>query len=175
MIQNGKIIAPNTLRFERLLPGPVEQVWEYLTDSEKRGKWLAKGDMELFAGGKVTLHFFHASLSPVQDSPPEKYKDYACGDTFTGTVLECKPPYLLTFTWSDHSEVTFELSPKGNQVLLHLTHKKLASDTETRISIASGWHTHLDIFSDFLNGKIPKGFWEVHTLMEEVYTKLLNE
>ena len=28
---------------ECLLPGPIERVWDYLTDSTKRGKWFAFG------------------------------------------------------------------------------------------------------------------------------------
>lgn len=28
--------APATVRIERVLPGPVERVWAYLTESEKR-------------------------------------------------------------------------------------------------------------------------------------------
>ena len=34
----GRIIAPAEVRFERLLPGPIETVWEFLTDSKKRGE-----------------------------------------------------------------------------------------------------------------------------------------
>ena len=37
----GEIIDTQTVRFERLLPGPIERVWAYLTESEKRRKWLA--------------------------------------------------------------------------------------------------------------------------------------
>jgi hypothetical protein len=31
----GVLIEPGTIRFERILPGPIERVWDYLTDSEK--------------------------------------------------------------------------------------------------------------------------------------------
>ena len=55
--QLGIATAPRTVRIERLLPGPVERVWAYLTDSEKRGKWLAKGPMADHAGGPVELTF----------------------------------------------------------------------------------------------------------------------
>ena len=41
---DGEIIDRQTVRFERLLPGPIERVWAYLTESEKRRKWLASGD-----------------------------------------------------------------------------------------------------------------------------------
>jgi len=33
------LLAPATMRLERLLPGPVERVWAYLTESEKRAAW----------------------------------------------------------------------------------------------------------------------------------------
>jgi len=28
------------------LPGPIERVWEYLTDPDKRARWFAGGPME---------------------------------------------------------------------------------------------------------------------------------
>ncbi|HPF91720.1 MAG TPA: hypothetical protein PLL57_13755 [Flavobacteriales bacterium] len=34
----GELIAPNTIRFTRVLPGPIERVWSYLVDPEKRSK-----------------------------------------------------------------------------------------------------------------------------------------
>src|SRR5688572_29818333 len=40
-------IAPDTVRMERLFPGPVERVWEFLVDPDKRALWLAGGPMEL--------------------------------------------------------------------------------------------------------------------------------
>ena len=41
------LIKPSTIRFERLLPGPVERVWAYLTESKKRATWLAAGEFDL--------------------------------------------------------------------------------------------------------------------------------
>ena len=41
-----EVLSPTEIRFERLLPGPIENVWSYLTDSQKRGEWLASGPME---------------------------------------------------------------------------------------------------------------------------------
>ena len=48
----GTITEAGTIRFERLLPGPIERVWAYLTESDKRAKWLAAGDMDLRPGGE---------------------------------------------------------------------------------------------------------------------------
>src|SRR5262249_410509 len=136
----GKMIAPDTLRFERRLRGPIQRVWAYLTESEKRGKWLAKGEMELFVGGKVTLQFLHSELSPQPGGPPEKYLAMEGGQSFTGTILRVEPPHLLSFTWEGGSETTFQLLEDGNEVLLLLTHRKLPTDIDVRASVLGGWH-----------------------------------
>ena len=31
----GVLVEPGTIRFERILPGPIERVWEYLNDAQK--------------------------------------------------------------------------------------------------------------------------------------------
>jgi len=57
------LIKPSTIRFERLLPGPVERVWAYLTESKKRATWLAAGEFDLRIGGRIELHFDNDKLS----------------------------------------------------------------------------------------------------------------
>ena len=47
--------APATVRIERLLPGPIERVWAYLTESDKRRRWFAAGPMDLQPGGRRRL------------------------------------------------------------------------------------------------------------------------
>lgn len=79
----GVIPEPGTVRFERLLPGPIERVWAFLTESDKRGTWLASGEMELRVGGRVALHFRHTDLSPVKEPTPERYKQYEDGTSST--------------------------------------------------------------------------------------------
>ncbi len=49
----GHLSAPTTLTMQRLLPGPVERVWAWLTESELRAKWLAAGEMPMSAGRRV--------------------------------------------------------------------------------------------------------------------------
>lgn len=167
------VTEPGTIQFERLLPGPIERVWAYLTESEKRAKWLASGKMELRVGGKVELHFYHADLSPHEDSVPEKYKNHTGGSTQHGRITKLDPPHLLAYTWGaqteNESEVTFELTLQDDNVLLVLTHRHLGDDPNILISVGSGWHTHLGILVDRLNDRMPKGFWSVHSKMEEMY------
>lgn len=104
----------NTVRFERILPGTPERVWEYLVDSDKRAKWLASGVMEQTPNGKVTLVFRNTELPAVKEPAPEKHKDKE-GSGFTATVLECNKPHLLRITWGVASEVTFELAAQARR------------------------------------------------------------
>src|SRR4051812_22534974 len=101
MSEFGVITEPGTIRFERLLPGPIERVWAYLTDSEKRGRWFASGHMELRAGGRMTLTFRHSELSPAAEPTPERFKQYENGVTFHGQVTRCEPPRLLAYSWGE--------------------------------------------------------------------------
>ena len=168
MDKYGKLINPNTLRFERLLPGPIELVWKYLTDSELRGKWLASGEMELKEGGDITFFFFHDNLSNQPDPVPEKYKEMEKGHHSKGVVLKVDAPNILKFTWDNEGEVTINLIPEGEKVRLVLVHEKLVGK-DTIIGGSAGWHTHLDILADNLEGKEPKPFWKIHMEFEKEY------
>jgi uncharacterized protein YndB with AHSA1/START domain len=150
-----------TLRLERVLPGPIERVWEYLTDPAKRGTWFASGDMELKKGGKVELVFDHDQISGEPYSEENlKYK----GKHSAGTVVRCEPPRLLAYTFFGESEVTFELTPRGKDVVLVLTHRRVA-DRNAMVSFASGWAAHLNILEDRLSGRPPRPFWTAHAAL----------
>ena len=167
----GEAIAPGTVRLERLLPGPAERLWNYLTDSEKRRLWLAAGGMELFPGGKVELLFRHHELS--SEPTPDRYKHYETSPAMVSEVIECDPPRLITYSWpgdGGKSEVTFELFPEGSNVRLVLTHRRLEG-AEMMISVASGWEAHLGILEDRLSGREPRGFWSTHARLEREYAK----
>jgi uncharacterized protein YndB with AHSA1/START domain len=51
----GSLSEDATLTLERLLPGSVDRVWAYLTESDLRRQWLAAGPMDLRVGGAVEL------------------------------------------------------------------------------------------------------------------------
>ena len=170
----GTFTAPTTVRLERVLPGPIERVWSYLTEPASRGTWLAAGNMDLRVGGRVELLFRHGELSSDQASTPERFKQYESGHTVLGHITRCEPPHLLAYTWDEKSgqgtEVTFELSPQGQDVRLVLTHR--GYDTrEDRVSVASGWHTHLAILIDHLNGRVAPNFWTTYERNHGEYEK----
>ncbi len=167
-------IAPDAIRLERLLPGPIERVWAFLTESDKRAKWLAGGSMDLRAGGKVELNFSHEMISP--EATPAKYKDMPMG--FSGTVTRCEPPKLLQFNWMEshgsNSEVTWELAERGAQVLFPITHRKL-EDRAALLSVSGGWDVHVGILEDVLTNRAPRGFWSSHEQREQEYSARFPE
>jgi uncharacterized protein YndB with AHSA1/START domain len=173
MSEYGVMTEPGTVRIERVLPGPIEQLWAYLTESEKRGTWLASGAMEPRVGGQVELHFRNSELSPHAEQPPEKYRDHACGHSILNRVTAWEPPRRLGYTWGGDSEVTFELTPRDADVLLVLTHRRLAGREQT-LGVSAGWHAHLDILGDRLAGREPRPFWSTHARLEEEYARRLQ-
>jgi uncharacterized protein YndB with AHSA1/START domain len=168
MSEYGVVTEPGTVRIQRVLPGPIERVWAYLTESEKRGAWLASGDMEPRVGGQVHLHFRNSELSAHGEAPPEKHREHACRDDSSGRVTAWEPPRRLGYTWSGGSEVTFELTTRETDVLLVLTHRRLAA-REAMLSVSAGWHAHLDILGDKLEGREPRPFWSTHARLENEY------
>lgn len=173
----GELLDTGTVRFERLLPGPIERVWSYLVESDKRALWFCGGETELRVGGRIDLHFHNSTLSGRGDiEPPERHRKYQGKVSFTGAVTRCEPPFVLSHTWvfgDEMSEVCYELTEQGDSVLLVLTHSRLESGA-TVLSVSSGWHTHLDILVALLEGRRPGHFWKTMVELESEYEERLG-
>jgi len=171
--QPAQFNGPAELRIVRILPGPIECVWEYLVDPEKRARWFAGGPLEQRPGGKVTLHVRHKNLAP-DETPPEAHKEsHDPGRSVSGTVTRCEPPRVLAFTFAHYgdSEATFELTPEGPDVRLVLTHRGTGGDLSYMTGFASGWHTHLAHLVAQLEGTPSPSFWALHAELFEHYRK----
>ncbi len=173
----GERLDDSTVRFERLLPGPIARVWSYLTESEQRAQWLCGGDVDTTSDGHVDMHFHNVSLSSAEDIPrPEKYADMPEKMSFAGKVLRCEPPTLLEHTWEfgdESSVVLYELTEVGDKVRLVLTHQRLES-TDTVLSVSGGWHTHLNLLVDVLEGRKPRPFYKMQLQYESEYSERLG-
>src|ERR1700722_6436365 len=64
----GVLTEPATFTIQRLLPGPIERVWAYLTESDMRRQWLAAGAMEMKVGAPFELVWRNSELT----DPPGK-------------------------------------------------------------------------------------------------------
>ena len=166
------LVEPGTVRVERLLPGPLERVWAYLTESEKRAKWLAPGEFDLRLGGKIRLQFNNSNLS-CEKVAPEKYKDHHL-NTFDGVITRLEPLRVLAYTWNwdgADTDVTYELTPRGKDVLLVIVHRRLPKEIVP--SVMGGWDVHSGILADILGGVEPRPFWSTHTKLEMEYATRL--
>ena len=151
MSPDGSILDLHPVEFKRLLPGPIELAWDYLTKPELVRTWFADVTIEPRVGGDVTVRFS---------------EDTCGGHTagVNGTVREFRPPHVIAFTWfqlrrqpdgsirpSNEGEVRFELSEKGEKVLLTLLHSRLP--TAELSSHSAGWHSYLDNLESRVRGQ----------------------
>lgn len=166
----GVLSEPLTLQIQRRLPGPVERVWAYMTESELRGRWLARGDMELKQGGRVELIWRNDELSATPSPRPDGFAEEMRMET---TIHRVDPPRLLSFGWADGSDVTFELEPQGSEVLLTVTHRRLP-DRATLLKVAAGWHAHLDILVEDAHDRPPQPFWPAWQRLHGEYDARLS-
>jgi uncharacterized protein YndB with AHSA1/START domain len=140
MSQDGQLKRVAMVQFERILPGPIERVWEFLTDAERLPGWFGQGTIEPRAGGVVRL----------------------MGDHFRGIVTQWKPPHRLIYSINvlnpgetesryPESYLSQELTPRGSEVVLTITHLPVLDRFEKQN--AMGWHTFLDMLSAALRSE----------------------
>ena len=142
--QSAAFLQMPGVRFERILPGPIERVWEHLTNTQLLHAWFGeKSNIEPRQGGAVRLLDGHVR----------------------GTVTQWRPPHFLSYTWNvfspddapdafsayPESYLTLTLQPQGEKVLLTLTHLPVLERFAKQN--AMGWHTFLDILTDTLAGR----------------------
>ena len=141
MSYDGVLRDLHTVEFKRLIPGPLELAWEFLTKREKLKTWFADLTLEPRLGGAVDVHFDPDTCG-------------GCSAGVRGVVREFRPPHVVAFTWiqlkaqpdgsmqeRDEGEVRFELAERGDKVLLTLLHSRLSTDE--LIAHSAGWHAYL--------------------------------
>jgi uncharacterized protein YndB with AHSA1/START domain len=164
----GVLTEPATLNIRRLLPGPIERVWAYLTESELRRQWLAAGEMEMKVGAPVELVWRNDELT---DPPGQRPAGFGEEHRMQSRIIELDPPRKLAIAWGASGEVSFELDPQGEEVLLTLTHRRLLPDRKTMLNVRTGWHMHLDILVARVTGKAPEAFWDGWSRLRKEYER----
>jgi uncharacterized protein YndB with AHSA1/START domain len=165
----GVLTEPATLTIQRVLPGPVERVWAYLTDSDLRRKWLAAGRMEGKAGTPFEFVWRNDELT---DPPGERPAAFSAERRMQCRITEFDPPRKLSFTWEGSGDVSFELEAKGGNVLLTVTHRRLPDRTALH-SVSAGWHAHLDVLAARMAGREAGPFWDSLMRLREEYDRRL--
>src|SRR3954468_3534809 len=106
------LTEPATLKIQRLLPGPIDRVWAYLTQSELRRQWLAAGEMEMKVGAPVEFVWRNDELS---DPPGQRPAGFPEEHRMVCEITELDPPRKLAITWGSTGGVSFELQPEGSR------------------------------------------------------------
>jgi uncharacterized protein YndB with AHSA1/START domain len=151
----GVLAPPATLTLQRRLPGPIERVWAYLTDSELRQQWLAAGPMPLQPGATFEWVWRNDDLSA---SAAERPEGFPAESRATCEITEVEPLRRLRFLWPGAGDVTFQLDAEGSDVILTVIHRQLPSRAAS-VMIGAGWHMHLDILVARVSGARAPSFW----------------
>ena len=141
----GTISQTGQITFRRTLPGSIDKVWAFLTQSDKLKAWYGEGVIEARPGGRVSL----------------------MGGHVRGIVTQARAPETLIYSWNVHdpadppdavsaypeSYLSLSLADAGSQTLLILLHLPVPERFQKQS--AMGWHTFLDMIADGLNGGSP--------------------
>jgi uncharacterized protein YndB with AHSA1/START domain len=163
----GTLTEPKTLEFRRVLPGPIDRVWAFVTESDLRRRWLAAGEMPMQVGVPFELVWRNHELS---DPPGPAPDGFPAEQRMESRITALDPPRLVAFTWSKGGEVTIELTPRGDRTLLTLTHRGVP-DHGTLLNVGAGWHSHLDGLDARLAGRAPVPFWDAWRSLRDAYAQ----
>lgn len=166
---HGVLTEPATLKIQRLLPGPIERVWAYLTESDLRRQWLAAGEMEMHVGAPVDFVWRNDELT---DPPGTRPPGFPAEHRMQCQVTELDPPRKLAITWGSTGGVSFELTPEGDEVLLTVIHRRV-SDRATLLNVSAGWHMHLDILVARMTDRQTPTFWDGWSRLKQDYDQRL--
>jgi uncharacterized protein YndB with AHSA1/START domain len=165
----GTLLDAQTLTIRRRLPGPIERVWAYLTDGELRRRWLAAGDMPLHPGAAFELVWRNDELG---DPPGQRPAGFGEEHRMRSHIVAVEVPHRLVFTWGEKEtgEVTFDLMPDGDEVLLTVTHRRIP-DRAIVLKVGAGWHAHLDILVARLSDGAAPPFWDHWRALHDAYAE----
>jgi len=161
----GSIVNSHTVRFERVLPAPVDVVWEHLTSASGIKPWLkADAILEPCDGSQIELRF----------ETPDPVNNHLY--IVRGLVSEYSKPRTFAFSWFEiasdlSSNVHMQLDARGHETFLVLTHTRIAPDFMPKVG--AGWHAHLDTLSSLLRGEEPIDFLPVYNELVQRYAAVL--
>ncbi|MEO3473337.1 SRPBCC family protein [Roseomonas sp. CAU 1739] len=167
----GVLSKPATLTIKRLLPGPIERIWAYITDSDLRRQWLASGPMEAVVGAPVEFVWRNDELT---DPPGQRPEGFSAEHRLVCTITDIDPPRRLSITWGSTGGVTFELEPAGAKVLLTVTHRRVA-DRAMLLNVSAGWHMHLDVLAARASGMQPQPYWDGWVRLRRIYEQRIPD
>ena len=152
----GELIEPTTLKIQRLLPGPIERIWAYLTDSELRRKWLAAGAMEMKVGAPVELVWRNDELN---DPPGKRPAGFPGEHRMQSRITELDPLRKLVDRLEQQRRRDVRTGAQRQGRAAHGDPSASARSLDL-LKVSAGWHMHLDVLVARASGEEPAPFWE---------------
>jgi len=162
---NTFVTDQDTVELVRILPGPIEKVWSYLAENDKRRQWLGSGVLPARVGERFSLHIKHSDYWPDNVPADQRAAMTKAEHQMTHVLLALEPPYRLAYSFQpegwEETRVEFRLTPEGaGKVRLTLTHSKLG-DRRHAADASRGWQYHLEILARKLEGKALSSFTDM--------------
>jgi uncharacterized protein YndB with AHSA1/START domain len=92
----GKVVNSHTVRLERLFPGPIERVFDYLSKPELFCEWLMPAMVEQEVGGRIQ---FKSDPIPENVVGPRDIEPQEC--LIRGLISHYDPPRLISYSWNE--------------------------------------------------------------------------
>lgn len=166
----GAMSGPDSLKFQRLLPGPIEHTWAYLTDNDLRRQWLAAGHLGMNVGAPVEFVWRNDELSNPASQRPAGFPEE---QRMQGRITAFESARKLAIAWDGFGEVSYELSRENEHVLLTMTQRGLPN-RDIVVMFAAGSHVHLDILAARMGGGEIEPFWAGWTRLRAEYDRRLS-
>ncbi|HEY9679037.1 MAG TPA: SRPBCC domain-containing protein [Drouetiella sp.] len=163
----GSVVDATTIKFERILPGSVEQIWKYISEPELLNQWLCtSARIEPKHHARVEYEFEQEAVS-----------NFIGCARIRGLVSNVDHHSRLCHSWIDSgadvdSEVSYELEAVGdNETKLVVTHSRVPSNKMAEY--LSAWHVWLDNLWRRLRGVVPFEDAPTTKLLLPVYSAIV--
>lgn len=147
-----------SVHYERRLNHPIDRVWQALTDYDQLKKWFGLIRFPETPGTGFILDYPHGNV------------------TFEAVLKTRKPMELLEYDWFDEDDgkssvVRWQLREEGpGQTLITIEQTGIRKELR---SWGPGWHLHLDMLTEVLDGKVDVFIWrpEIMDAYRSEYTR----
>ncbi len=108
----------------------------------------------------------------LSDPPGKRPEGFGAEHRLESRILALEPNRKLSIAWNQ-GEVSFELEPAGDKVLLTVIHRRLPDRTQL-LNVSAGWHAHLDVLVTRISGKPQTtAFWDIWSELKAEYDRRL--
>lgn len=145
------------LVLRREFVAPVEEVWAWVTESEKLDRWIGRWTGEGRVGGVVDF-----TMSAEESAEPERV-----------TIIDCDAPKRLQVELTSEAgtwQLQLDVKPRGEETVLEFN--QLIEQGDDITTVGPGWEYYLDRLVAARAGLAPVSFDDYYPALVEYYSEL---